>query len=134
MLIRHRSSEDAGLIKRVQLTVQGLVQDVGFRPYVFSLAKRRALSGQVRNTTTGVQIDVEGDGRAIECFIDDLRANSPPLALVDSVKRRGDWRLLSQATPAWRSWARRATVNQVIHPRFRTPASIMSKSWVPVKP
>jgi hydrogenase maturation protein HypF len=105
MLLRHPSSEDAGLITRVQLTVRGIVQGVGFRPYVFSLAKRRALRGQVRNTTTGVLIDVEGDRRAIEGFIDDLRANSPPLALVDSVERRdhlelihyGDFRIVESA-------------------------------------
>ena len=72
---------------RVQLTVRGIVQGVGFRPYVFVLAKRYALRGQVRNTTTGVEIDVEGESSAIEQFIDDLSVNPPPLARVDSVER-----------------------------------------------
>ena len=72
---------------RVQLTVRGIVQGVGFRPYVFVLAKRYALRGQVRNTTTGVEIDIEGESSAIEQFIDDLSVNPPPLARVDSVER-----------------------------------------------
>jgi hydrogenase maturation protein HypF len=72
---------------RVQIIVRGIVQGVGFRPYVFSLAKRRELTGQVRNTTTGVLIDLEGEYGAIEQFIDDLRAHPPPLSRVESVER-----------------------------------------------
>lgn len=90
---------------RVQLTVRGIVQGVGFRPYVFSLAKRYALRGQVRNTTTGVEIDIEGESSAIEQFIDDLSVNPPPLALVASVERcnhlermhYGDFRIVASA-------------------------------------
>lgn len=87
MRIRHRGSDGADLATRVQLTVRGIVQGVGFRPYVFALARRRGLRGQVCNTTAGVQIDIEGDGRAIEHFIGDLSANPPPLARVESIER-----------------------------------------------
>jgi hydrogenase maturation factor HypF (carbamoyltransferase family) len=54
---------------RVQIQVRGLVQGVGFRPFVFSLAGRFALRGRVFNNGDGVLIDVEGDCRAIERFI-----------------------------------------------------------------
>ncbi|HEX8772762.1 MAG TPA: carbamoyltransferase HypF [Pyrinomonadaceae bacterium] len=73
---------------RVQLLVRGIVQGVGFRPYVFSLAQRRALRGRVLNNTAGVLIDVEGEGRQIEEFINDIRRNPPPLSLIESFERR----------------------------------------------
>ena len=72
---------------RTQILVRGIVQGVGFRPYVFSLAKRRALRGQVFNNTTGVLIDVEGEPGIIECFVKDLTLNPPPLSLIESVER-----------------------------------------------
>ena len=61
---------------RVQIQVRGVVQGVGFRPFVFSLARRRALRGQVRNNAAGVLIDLEGEPGAIEQFIADIK--SPP--------------------------------------------------------
>ncbi|MGA9994948.1 MAG: carbamoyltransferase HypF [Pyrinomonadaceae bacterium] len=73
---------------RVQIIVRGIVQGVGFRPYVFSLAQRRALRGRVLNNTTGVLIDVEGEGREIEEFIKEIRTNPPPLSLIESFERR----------------------------------------------
>jgi len=75
---------------RVQILVRGLVQGVGFRPYIFSLAKRRALKGRVLNNTTGVLIDVEGEARVVEQFIEEITANPPTLSLVESVERRDD--------------------------------------------
>jgi hydrogenase maturation protein HypF len=73
---------------RTQILVRGTVQGVGFRPYVYSLAQRRALRGQVFNNTAGVMIDVEGEERAITEFIHDLRRNPPPLARIEAVECR----------------------------------------------
>jgi hydrogenase maturation protein HypF len=64
-----------------------MVQGVGFRPYVFSLARRRALKGQVLNNTTGVLIDVEGEGCTIEEFVNEIRTHAPPLSIIESVER-----------------------------------------------
>jgi hydrogenase maturation protein HypF len=72
---------------RVQILVRGIVQGVGFRPFVFSLASRRALRGQVLNNATGVLIDVEGDGVTIEQFIEEMTANPPTLSLIESIER-----------------------------------------------
>ncbi|MDX6692806.1 MAG: hydrogenase maturation protein HypF [Blastocatellia bacterium] len=72
---------------RTQIIVRGIVQGVGFRPYIFSLARRRSLKGQVLNNTSGVLIDVEGEGYSIEDFIKELKLNSPPLSLIESVER-----------------------------------------------
>ena len=86
--------------------VRGLVQGVGFRPFVFGLAHRRALRGRVLNNTTGVLIDVEGEGGQIEEFINDLRTQAPPLSLIESFELRDqleeanycDFRIVESAT------------------------------------
>lgn len=50
---------------RVEIRIKGIVQGVGFRPFVYNLAKEHGLHGYVLNNTSGVLIDVEGDGRVI---------------------------------------------------------------------
>lgn len=75
---------------RVQILVRGIVQGVGFRPFVFSLARGRSLRGQVFNNTSGVLIDVEGEPGTIEQFIRDLKSSPPVRSLVESVERSDD--------------------------------------------
>lgn len=72
-----------------QIKVSGIVQGVGFRPFVYQLAHRHGLFGQVRNTTTGVTIHLEGSIDRIEAFLNDLRREQPPLAhIVDVVSQK----------------------------------------------
>lgn len=85
-----RNAEHYQVATRVQILVRGIVQGVGFRPYVFTLARRRALKGRVLNNTSGVLIDVEGEAHTIEQFIDDLKTNPPPLSVIESVEHRAD--------------------------------------------
>jgi hydrogenase maturation protein HypF len=73
---------------RVQILVRGMVQGVGFRPFVYSLAKRQSLRGQVFNNTTGVFIDVEGEPGAIEQFIQEIKSSPPPLSMIESVEQK----------------------------------------------
>lgn len=75
---------------RTQILVRGIVQGVGFRPYVFSLARQRVLRGRVFNNSYGVLIEVEGEEQAIEQFVSDLITYLPPLAVIESVERRDD--------------------------------------------
>ena len=75
---------------RVQILVRGIVQGVGFRPFVFSLAARRALKGRVLNNAIGVLIDVEGDPRDVEAFVSDIKSNPPALSLIESVELSDD--------------------------------------------
>lgn len=72
---------------RAQIQIRGIVQGVGFRPFVFALAKKNALKGEVLNNATGVLVDVEGENEKIESFICELRANPPPLSVIESVSR-----------------------------------------------
>jgi len=68
-----------------RLHVTGLVQGVGFRPFVHRLASRLELAGWVRNRAAGVEIVVEGGAAAIERFIAALRSEAPPLARLEHV-------------------------------------------------
>lgn len=77
-------------VTRAQILVRGIVQGVGFRPFVFSLARRRALRGRVFNNASGVLIDVEGDEEAIEKFVEEIRTSAPPLASVEAIERGDD--------------------------------------------
>jgi hydrogenase maturation protein HypF len=70
-----------------RLWVSGVVQGVGFRPFVFRLAQRHGLAGWVRNTAGGVQVTVEGDAGAIDAFAAALGTEAPPLARVETVAR-----------------------------------------------
>ncbi|MGD0295120.1 MAG: carbamoyltransferase HypF [Terracidiphilus sp.] len=68
--------------------VRGVVQGVGFRPFVYRLALEEGLTGFVGNDTDGVTIEIEGPGDRVEAFLDRLRSQAPPLARIDSVAVR----------------------------------------------
>jgi len=85
-----RHVKDRSMTTRVQIQVRGVVQGVGFRPFVFSLAERWALRGRVFNNGAGVLIDVEGEGLAVERFIAEVESNPPTLSAIESVERRDD--------------------------------------------
>jgi len=68
---------------RQRIRVEGIVQGVGFRPFVYSLASRLGLGGMVGNDTTGAFIEVEGDRVAVERFLDALGREAPPLAVIE---------------------------------------------------
>lgn len=65
--------------------ITGIVQGVGFRPYVYNLALRHHLSGWVRNTSQGVDIRVEGCQAHLDAFLTALTHEAPPLSHIDSL-------------------------------------------------
>lgn len=72
-------------LRGVRIHITGVVQGVGFRPFVYGLATRLALTGWVRNTSAGVDIEVDGTPEALEAFVEALRVEVPPLARIDGV-------------------------------------------------
>jgi hydrogenase maturation protein HypF len=70
---------------RRRLKVHGIVQGVGFRPWVYTLAHRFGLSGHVFNSTLGVEIEIEGDPAQIAAFLTEFHAHPPALAQIDEV-------------------------------------------------
>jgi hydrogenase maturation protein HypF len=72
-------------MERRTFVVRGIVQGVGFRPFVYNLAARLRLGGFVRNQTGGVLIEVEGEAPALDRFGAELAGRPPPLALIEHV-------------------------------------------------
>jgi hydrogenase maturation protein HypF len=77
--------EKTSIISLSRISVRGVVQGVGFRPFVYQLAARHNLQGWVCNTSEDVKIEVEGDAKSIEVFIKDLREQAPPLAHIEGM-------------------------------------------------
>ena len=71
--------------QRASLEIEGIVQGVGFRPFVYRLAGRYGLAGWVRNTGRGVQLEVEGAGCDLEAFCRAIREEAPPLSVVSAL-------------------------------------------------
>ena len=68
-----------------RLEVNGIVQGVGFRPFIYQLANQYKLKGDVANTSSGVTIHVEGTPKDVEFFIKDLTKKSPPLSHITEI-------------------------------------------------
>jgi hydrogenase maturation protein HypF len=68
------------------IAVSGIVQGVGFRPFVHELAARLGLAGSVRNDTGGVHIEIEGAPEALDRFLSELTSRPPPLAQIAAVQ------------------------------------------------
>ncbi len=69
-----------------QISVRGVVQGVGFRPFVYRLARDHALAGWVLNHSGGVDIEVEGTLPALDAFVNGLTEQAPPLARIVAVE------------------------------------------------
>ncbi|MGA8118163.1 MAG: carbamoyltransferase HypF [Actinocatenispora sp.] len=72
--------------QRWRVTVRGVVQGVGFRPFVHSLARGLGLTGQVANTGQGVVAEVEGTTETLRAFRERVVSDVPPLAVVERVR------------------------------------------------
>ena len=70
---------------RHRLSVGGIVQGVGFRPFVYSLARRYGLAGSVRNVAGGAEIEIEGPADSVAAFERALSDEAPPLSLIDGI-------------------------------------------------
>src|SRR3954451_10964877 len=92
-------------MERRRFRVRGVVQGVGFRPFVYGLAREHALAGFVLNDGEGVLIEAEGQTDSLEQFAAAIRAEAPPLARVERVEAeplppRGETTFRIEASPA----------------------------------
>ncbi|MFW5772261.1 MAG: acylphosphatase, partial [Phototrophicaceae bacterium] len=71
--------------RRLRVSVRGLVQGVGFRPFVYRLAHELHLAGWVNNSTRGVTVEIEGTPPQLDAFLTRLQAERPPLARIDTL-------------------------------------------------
>ena len=65
-----------------KLNITGVVQGVGFRPFIYQLADRYQLNGFILNNTAGVSVEIEGKENAIDAFVKALELELPPLARI----------------------------------------------------
>ncbi len=72
-------------LELAHISVHGIVQGVGFRPFVYGLATKHNLKGWVCNTSEDVKIEIEGEREAIEQFRSELEMQAPPLAHIEDI-------------------------------------------------
>ncbi|MEI7982633.1 MAG: acylphosphatase, partial [Bacteroidota bacterium] len=73
------------IIKTLRITVTGLIQGVGFRPFVYRTALKHGLTGWVQNTNENVRILVTGSPGSIADFLFSLEAEAPPAAMIENI-------------------------------------------------
>jgi hydrogenase maturation protein HypF len=74
--------------ERREISVRGIVQGVGFRPFIYSLARRHGLAGLVRNDAEGVHIEAEGAPEELDRFLLGITQEAPSLAVVEAIAWR----------------------------------------------
>jgi len=72
--------------RRLAIAVRGVVQGVGFRPFVYRLALELGVAGWVKNRSDGVRIEVQGPSDKVERFVDLLETTAPPQAILEELR------------------------------------------------
>jgi len=70
---------------RANLKINGIVQGVGFRPFIHRQVTEYGLFGWIRNTSEGVELELEGSAKAVDCFVKELKPKAPKLAVIETV-------------------------------------------------
>ena len=76
-------------IRRYEIKITGIVQGVGFRPFIYSLAKSLCLCGWIRNSGSSVTIEAEGENGVLETFLSRLKGEAPSLSYMKEIKVSG---------------------------------------------
>jgi len=74
--------------QRVKINTKGMVQGVGFRPYIYNLANKYNLTGFVLNNSGGVYIELEGEVKRINEFLNNFKIKSPSLSKVENIRKK----------------------------------------------
>ena len=93
-------------LEHAWIHIRGIVQGVGFRPFVHKLVRERGLFGNIKNTSSGVELELEGERVALERFAEELPRRAPKLAVIeelaveysDELKGYADFRILDSKT------------------------------------
>ncbi len=73
-------------MERLELKIHGIVQGVGFRPFVHKLVRGFGLNGYIKNTSSGVELELEGERAVLESFVRELPERAPKLAVIERVE------------------------------------------------
>ena len=103
-------------MQRVRLVVVGIVQGVGFRPYIHRLVTEFNLKGWIRNESYGVELELEGTSQAIEGFVARLKAQPPRLAVIEALRVESCGALKNYAGFTIRASEKRGENNTLVSP------------------
>ena len=116
---------------RLHVRVEGLVQGVGFRPFVHSLARRMGLAGSVSNDSAGVTVEVEGARGSLDLFLRLLETEAPPLASIERIVSREQAALGEREFVIARSNGRADERTALISPDMATCADCLRELFDP---
>src|SRR5690349_25157880 len=74
------------MLCRKRVSLRGIVQGVGFRPFVYRVARRLELTGFARNSSSGLLTEIEGPDEAVAAFIQTITTEPPPLARIRGIE------------------------------------------------
>jgi len=86
--VKHKATEPISrdvATKAISIHITGIVQGVGFRPFIYNLALRHHLRGWVLNSSDGVHCVAQGDPDDIEAFVRAIRSEAPPISVIDTL-------------------------------------------------
>lgn len=97
-------------MERALIRIHGIVQGVGFRPFIHKLVKERGLRGFIKNTSSGVELELEGERGELERFVSDIPERAPKLAVIERLEASytkpvgyPDFQILGSKTEALRN-------------------------------
>ena len=73
-------------MQRLRIHIQGIVQGVGFRPFIHKLVQEYALKGYIKNTSSGVELELEGERAELEAFVKAIPLRAPKLAVIERLR------------------------------------------------
>ena len=73
-------------MQTLEIKIRGIVQGVGFRPFIHRLVREHALTGSIRNTSSGVTLTLEGEEESLAAFLQSLPERAPPLAVIEEIR------------------------------------------------
>ena len=72
-------------LERLRLKINGIVQGVGFRPFINRLVREYSLAGYIRNTSSGVELELDGERESLENFVIAIQPRAPKLAVIENI-------------------------------------------------
>ena len=103
-------------MERLSLKIRGIVQGVGFRPFIHKLVGSYGLRGYIKNTSSGVELELEGERAELERFVRDVPEKAPKLAVIESVEPEYSAELVGFTGFEIRESKREASRNTLISP------------------
>lgn len=103
-------------MERLSLKIRGIVQGVGFRPFIHKLVGSYGLRGYIKNTSSGVELELEGERAELERFVRDVPEKAPKLAVIESVEPEYSAELVGFTGFEIRQSKREQTRNTLISP------------------